>query len=120
MRLRLWKSTQRYSELSFFLTDKTSALCRDKIGQMKLILRFSLMNSLRAFCSDVKREYIGPTGGWAPFRLILRLYGWWGVRTLALVLLKILVNLWYLEETLERSGASASFAKLAWISKEWR
>ena len=63
MQLRLWKSTQRYSEPSFFLTDKTSAPCRDKIGQMKLILRFSSMNSLRVFCSDAKREYIGPTRG---------------------------------------------------------
>ena len=29
-------------------------------------------------------------------------------------------NLWYSEGILERSGASASFAELAWMSEEWR
>ena len=28
------------------------------------------------------------------------------------------INSWYLEETLERSGASASFVELAWMPKE--
>ena len=42
------------------------------------------------------------------------------MKTSVLVLLKILVNLWYSEGTLERSGASASFVELAWISKEQR
>ena len=42
------------------------------------------------------------------------------MRTSALVLLKMSVNLWYLEETLERSGASASFAKLVWMSEKQR
>ena len=42
------------------------------------------------------------------------------MRTSALVLLKMSVDLWYLEETLERLGASTSFAKLAWMSKEQR
>ena len=37
-----------------------------------------------------------------------------------MVLLKTLVNLWYLEGTLERLEVSASFAKLAWISEEQR
>ena len=30
------------------------------------------------------------------------------------------VNLWYLEGLLERSGASAIFVELAWMSEEWR
>ena len=29
-------------------------------------------------------------------------------------------NLWYSEGTLERSGVSASFVELAWMSEEWR
>ena len=32
----------------------------------------------------------------------------------------MLVNSWYLKGTLERSEASASFAKLAWMSEEQR
>ena len=32
----------------------------------------------------------------------------------------MLVNSWYSEGTLERSGISASFAELAWLSKEQR
>ena len=32
----------------------------------------------------------------------------------------MLVNSWYSEGTLERSGGSASFVKLAWMSKEQR
>ena len=63
MQLRLQKSTQRCSELSFFLTNKAGILCGDEISQMKLVLRFSSMNSFRASCSDADREYIGPTGG---------------------------------------------------------
>ena len=63
MWLRLQKSTQRHSEPSFFLTNKTSTPYRDEVGRMKPILRFSSMNSFRAFCSDAEREYIGPTGG---------------------------------------------------------
>ena len=42
------------------------------------------------------------------------------MKTLALVFLKTSANSWYLEGTLERSGASASFAELAWMSEEWR
>ena len=42
------------------------------------------------------------------------------MKTSALVLLKMSVNSWYLEGTLERSGASVSFVELAWISEEWR
>ena len=42
------------------------------------------------------------------------------MRTLALVLLKISANSWYLKGTLEKSGASASFVKLIWMSKEQR
>ena len=79
------------------------------------------MNFLRVSCSDTERKYIGLTGGWAPsFRFIWRLYGWWGARTSALVLLNTSVNSWYLERTLERSEASASFAELIWMSEEWR
>ena len=37
-----------------------------------------------------------------------------------MVLLKISVNSWYLKETLERSGDSASFVELAWLFKEQR
>ena len=37
-----------------------------------------------------------------------------------MVLLKKLANLWYSKGTLERSGASVSFVKLVWMSKEWR
>ena len=37
-----------------------------------------------------------------------------------MVLLKTLANLWYSEEILERLGISASFAKLVWMSEEWR
>ena len=73
MWLRLWKSIQRHSELSFFLTNKTSITCKDEVGWMKPVLRFSSMNSLRASCSDAKREYIGLAGGWVPSsRLILK------------------------------------------------
>ena len=35
-----------------------------------------------------------------------------------MVFLKTLVNSWYSEEILERSGVSASFAELAWMSEE--
>ena len=35
-------------------------------------------------------------------------------------MLKMSANSWYLEGTLDRSGASASFAELAWMSKERR
>jgi len=54
---------QRHSEPSFFLTNKTSASYREKIGQMKSMLRFFSMNSLRASCLDAKREYIRLTKG---------------------------------------------------------
>jgi len=54
---------QRHSKLSFFLTNKTNVPCREKIGQIKSVLRFSLMNFFRAFYSDTEKEYIGPTGG---------------------------------------------------------
>ena len=37
-----------------------------------------------------------------------------------MILLKTLVNSWYSEEILERSETFVSFAKLAWMSKEWR
>ena len=47
MWLRPWKLTQRYSELSFFLTNKIGTLYGDEIGWIKLILRFFLMNSLK-------------------------------------------------------------------------
>jgi len=65
MQLRPQKSTQRYSKLSFFLMNmnKTSVLYREEVGQIKSILRFFSMNSLRASCSDAEREYIGPTRG---------------------------------------------------------
>ena len=63
MQLKLQKLTQRCSELSLFLTNKTNAPYRDKIGQMKPILRFSSMNSLKASYSDAKREYMKLTGG---------------------------------------------------------
>jgi len=61
--LRPRKSTQRHSEPSFFLTNKTGAPCGDEVGQIKPMLRFSSMNSFRASCSDAEREYMGPTGG---------------------------------------------------------
>jgi len=61
--LRPWKLTQRYSELSFFLMNRTSVPCREEVGQIKPVLRFFSMNSLRASCLDAKREYIGPTRG---------------------------------------------------------
>ena len=63
IRLRLQKSTQRCSEPSFFLMNKTGAPCRDEVGQIKPVLRFSSMNSLRVSCSDAESEYIGPTRG---------------------------------------------------------
>jgi len=50
---------QRHSESSFFLINKTGVPYRDEVGKMKLVLRFSLMNSFRA--SYAKREYIEPT-----------------------------------------------------------
>ena len=121
MWLSPWKSTQRCSEPSFFLTNKTGAPCRDEVGQIKPVLRFSSMNSFRASCSDAEREYIGPTGGWASSsKLILRSYGRWEGRVSALVLLKMLANLWYSGGILERSGVSASFVELAWMFKGWR
>ena len=42
------------------------------------------------------------------------------MRTLALVLLKTLVNSWYSEGTIKRSEASTSFAELVWMSGEQR
>ena len=63
MQLRPQKLTQRYSESSFFLTNKTGALCREEVGQIKTMLRFSSINFLRASCSDAEREYMGPTRG---------------------------------------------------------
>jgi len=42
--------------------NKTSAPCRDKVGHIKPVLRFSSINSFRASCSDAEREYIEPTG----------------------------------------------------------
>jgi len=63
MWLKLQKLTQRYSKLSFFLTNKTGIPCGGEVGWMKPILRFSSMNSLRVSCSNAEREYIGPTGG---------------------------------------------------------
>ena len=63
MQLSLQKSTQRYSEPSFFLMNKTSVPCGDEVGWMKPVLRFSSMNSFRASYSDAEREYIGPTRG---------------------------------------------------------
>jgi len=63
MQLRPQKSTQRCNEPSFLLMNKTSVSSGDKIGQIKLILRFSSMNSFRASCSDAEREYMGPTRG---------------------------------------------------------
>jgi len=63
MWLSLQKLTQRCSEPSFFLTNKTGALCGDEVGQMKPVLRFSSMNFFRASCSDAEREYIEPTRG---------------------------------------------------------
>jgi len=63
MQLRPQKSTQKYSKPSFFLTNKTGIPYRDEVGWIKPVLRFSLINSLRASCSDAEREYIGPTGG---------------------------------------------------------
>jgi len=49
--------------------NKTGALCGDEVDWMKPILRFFSMNSFRASCLDAKREYIGPTGGWAFFQI---------------------------------------------------
>jgi len=43
--------------------NKTGALYGNEVGQMKPVLRFSSMNSLRASCSDAEREYIEPTRG---------------------------------------------------------
>jgi len=44
MWLSLQKSTQRYSEPSFFLTNKTSVPCEDEVGQMKPMLSFNIIN----------------------------------------------------------------------------
>ena len=63
MQLRLQKLTQRYSKVSFFLINKTGALCGDEVDQIKPVLRFSSINSFRASYSDTKREYIEPTRG---------------------------------------------------------
>ena len=64
MWLRPWKLTQKHSEPSFFLMNKTGVPYRDEVGWMKPMLRFSSMNFFRASCSDAKREYIESTGGW--------------------------------------------------------
>ena len=37
--------------------NKTGVLCGEEVGQIKPVLRFSSMNSLRASCSDAEREY---------------------------------------------------------------
>ena len=63
MQLKLQKLIQRYSELSFFLMNKTSVLYEDEVGWMKPVLRFFLMNFLKASCLDAEREYMGPTRG---------------------------------------------------------
>jgi len=52
-----------HSEPSFFLTNKTGAPYEDEVGQIKPILRFSSMNSLKASYLDAEKEYIGPTRG---------------------------------------------------------
>ena len=57
------KLTQRHSEPSFFLMNKTGVLCKDEVGQIKPMLRFSLMNFFRVSFSDAKKEYIGPIRG---------------------------------------------------------
>jgi len=54
------KLTQRCSKPSFFLMNKTSVPYKEEVGWIKHILRFFLMNSLRASCLDAEREYIGP------------------------------------------------------------
>ena len=54
---------QRHSEPSLFLMNKISTPYRDEVAQMKPILRFSSMNSLRVSCSDTEREYIRSTEG---------------------------------------------------------
>ena len=61
MQLRLQKLSQRDSEPSFFLMNKTGTLCKEEVGQIKSVLRFSSMNFLRASCLDTEREYIEPT-----------------------------------------------------------
>ena len=38
--------------------NKTGALCGDEVGQIKLILRFSSMNSLKVSCLDTERKYM--------------------------------------------------------------
>ena len=42
--------------------NKTGVLCGDEVGWIKSVLRFFLMNSLRASCLDAERKYIEPTG----------------------------------------------------------
>jgi len=50
------RKRKRHSDLSFFLAKKTRTLCKEKVGQIKLITRFFLMNFFRASCLDAKRE----------------------------------------------------------------
>ena len=47
----------------FFLINKTGIPCREKVGWMNSMLKFSSMNSSRVSCSDAEREYIRPTRG---------------------------------------------------------
>jgi len=63
MWLKPQKLTQRHSEPSFFLMNKTSTLCGKEVGRIKPVLRFSSINFLRAFCLDAEKEYIGPIKG---------------------------------------------------------
>jgi len=41
--------------------NKTGTSCGEEVGQMKPVLRFFSMNSLRASCLDAERKYIEPT-----------------------------------------------------------
>ena len=56
MQLKLQKLIQRYNDLSFFLTKRIETLCREKVGQMKSVLRFFSMNSFLASCSNTERK----------------------------------------------------------------
>jgi len=66
----------------------------EEVGCMNLVLRFSLMNSLRASCPVVDSKYIALTGSFSIYsNLICRLYKQYRARVFALVLLKTLANL---------------------------
>jgi len=103
--------TQRRKEPSFFLTKRTGAACGDLEEQMKPNARCLSMNSRRVQSSDGEREYVRPSGGWAPSSSsIFRSTGQCGAKVSALDLLKTSVKSWYSSGTPVKSALLSTLA----------